>query len=194
MYLPRSVAPRRALLSSRWMPRRALAFALSVGFVATACGHAPPQAPTDRLAPGTIVWPSSLDHPSTPATHHEAAMQLLVESGVAAAMVAMQDVMLRQQLELNPIIKPYENVLRAFFAKYTSFEAMREDFVKLYMERFSELQLRQIVAFYQTPTGKLAVHEIPKVIEAGAALGKRKVEEHMAELKQMMEEQGPSKP
>jgi len=176
------------------MPRCAVGFVLSVGLLAIGCGHAPPPTPTNRLAPGTIVWPSSLDHPSTPATHHEAAMQLLIDSGVESAMVAMQDVMLRQQIELNPIIKPYEQVLRAFFAKYTSFEALREDFAKLYMERFSELQLRQIVAFYQTPTGKLAVHELPKVVEVAAALGKRKVEEHMAELKQMMLDQGPPTP
>lgn len=176
------------------MLRCALGFVLSFGVLAAGCGHAPPPAPTNQLAPGTIVWPSSLDHPSTPATHREAAILLLTESGVAAAMLAMQEVLLRQQIELNPIIKPYEGVLREFFAKYTSFEALREDFAKLYMDRFTELQLRQIVAFYQTPTGKLAVHELPKVVEVAAALGKRKVQEHMAELKQMMLDHGPATP
>jgi len=176
------------------MPHCALVFALSAGLLAAACGHAPPPPATNQLAPGTIVWPSTLDHPSTPATHHEAAMQLLAETGTEAAMGAMQEVMLRQQMELNPIIKPYENVMREFFAKYTSFAALREDFATMYMQRFSELQLRQLIAFYQTPTGRLAVHELPRLVEAGAALGKRKVEEHMSELREMMMKQGPSRP
>lgn len=99
--------------------------------------------------------------------------------------------MLRQQIELHPIIKPYEGVLRAFFDKYISFEALREDFAKLYMSRFSELQLRQIIAFYQTPTGRIAVQELPKVMELAAVLAKQKVEEHMPELKQMMMQKPP---
>lgn len=176
------------------MPRHVLAFVLSVGFLAIGCGHAPPPPTTNRLAPGTIAWPATLDHPSTPATHHDAAIQLLVESGVEAAMITMREVMLRQQIELKPIIKPYEKVLREFLEKYTSFEALREDFAKLYMERFSELQLRQLVAFYQTPTGKLAVRELPQLLEVAGALGKRKVEEHMPELRQMLLQQGPSTP
>jgi hypothetical protein len=176
------------------MPCRALVLVWFIGFCATACGHAPPPPPTNQLAPGTIVWPSTLDHPSTPATHHDAAMQLLAETGMEATMVAMQEVMLRQQVELNPIIKRYEKVLREFLGKYTSFEALREDFAKLYTDRFSELQLRQLVAFYQTPTGRLAVHELPKLFEAGATLGRRKVEEHMPELKQMILQQGQPTP
>jgi uncharacterized protein len=173
---------------------RARVWILSIGVLVAACGHAPPPAPTNRLAPGTIVWPSTLDHPSTPATHRDAAIQLLVESGVQAAMVAMTDVMLRTQMEANPIIRPYEGVLREFLGKYTSFDALREDFARLYMDRFDELQLRQLIAFYQTPVGKLAVHELPKLVQDGAALGKRKVEEHMPELKQMMLEQAKTQP
>jgi hypothetical protein len=167
---------------------------LSAWALVTACGHAAPPPPANRLAPGTIVWPSSLDHPSTPATHRDAAIQLLTEAGVKTAMVTMEDIMLRQQLELHPIIKPYEGVLRAFFEKYISFEALREDFAKLYMSRFSELQLRQLIAFYQTPTGRVAVQELPKVMELAAALAKQKIEEHTPELKQMMLQNPPAAP
>src|SRR5213078_1396182 len=161
---------------------RALSLVLITGFLAAACGHAAPPPPNNQLAPGTIVWPSSLDHASTPATHREAAIRLLVESGTEAAMVAMQEIMLKQQIELHPIIKPYQDVLRKFLEKYASFAALQDDLAKLYIERFSELQLRQIIAFYQTPTGRLAVHELPKVIELAAVLGKTRVEQHMNEL------------
>lgn len=170
---------------------RALAIVLVTAFFVSACGHAQPPPPTNQLAPGTIVWPASLDHPSTPATHREAAIRLLVESGTESAMVTMQEIMLKQQIELHPIIAPYKDVLRRFLDKYASFSALQEDLAKLYMDRFTELQLRQIIAFYQTPTGRIAVRELPKVIELAAALGKTRVEEHMAELKQMMLQQGP---
>jgi hypothetical protein len=35
-------------------------------------------------------------------------------------MVTMEDIVLRQQIELHPILKPYESVMRAFFDKYMS--------------------------------------------------------------------------
>jgi hypothetical protein len=176
------------------MSRCALALALFTGFVVTACGHAPVPPPTNQLAPGTIVWPSTLDHPSTPATHRDAAIRLLVESGTESAMVTMQEIMLKQQLELHPIIRPYQDVLRAFLDKYASFSALRDDLAKLYVDRFTELQLRQILAFYQTPTGQIAVRELPKVIELAAALGKNRVSEHMDELKDMILKKGVGAP
>jgi hypothetical protein len=101
-------------------------------------------------------------------------------------MVTMQEIMLKQQIELHPIIKPYENTLRAFFTKYISYEALKDEIAELYMSRFSELQLRQMVAFYQTPTGRLAAKELPAVMELAAEIGKRNVAKHMPELKEML--------
>lgn len=177
------------------MSFRGVVFAVSVGWLVTACGHEPPaQPPANRLAPGTIVWPSSLDHASTPATHRQAAVQLLSEAGVETAMVTMEEIVLRQQVELHPILKPYESVLREFFDKYISYNALRDDIAELYMGQFNELQLRQMIAFYQTPTGRLTVHELPKVLELATTLAKRKVEDHMSELKQMLSRKPPPPP
>jgi hypothetical protein len=170
------------------MSLRALVLGWLVGSLAAGCAHAP--TPAANPATGTIAWPAQLDHESTPETHHDAALQLLSEAGTEGAMTTMTDVMLKQQLEANPTIKPYEAVMRTFFQKYVSFAAIREDLAKLYMERFTELQLRQMLAFYQTPTGRIAVKELPKVIEAGAQLGKQRVEEHISELRDAILKQG----
>jgi hypothetical protein len=170
------------------MLARALVLGWVLGVVVSGCAHAPP-ATSNQLAPGTIAWPATLDHESTPETHHQAAIQLLVEAGTEGAMTTMTEVMLKQQLEANPVIRPYEDIMRKFFQKYISFEAIRDDLAKLYTERFSELQLRQMLAFYQTPTGRLAVRELPKVIEAGAQLGRQRVEAHLPELRDQISKQ-----
>jgi len=173
------------------MSRRVLVLGWVVGSFAAACAHAPPGAGPPPQAPGTIAWPVQLDHESTPQTHKQAALQLLTDAGTEGAMTAMTEVVLKQQLEANPAIKPYESVMRTFFQKYISFAAIRDDLAKLYMERFTELQLRQMLVFYQTPTGRLAVKELPKVIEAGAQIGKQRVEEHLSELREAILKQGP---
>ena len=130
----------------------------------------------------TINWPEKLDHTSTPATHKEAALLAVDASGSREMMTAMVNVSLEQQIRLKPILKPYEQVLRQFLSKYLSYEALRDAFAEMYMARFDELQLRQMAAFYQTPTGKVAITKVGELATAGAELGRKRVEEHQAEL------------
>jgi len=152
---------------------------LAIALVACA-GKTPPP----KLA---IEWPEKLDHASTPATHREAALHVLDSSGVQAVMTAMIDVSLEAQVKQNPILKPYQNVLREFLTKYLSYEAIRDDLAKAYMDRFDELQLRQISAFYGTPTGQLAIKKLPELAQVGAVIGTKRVEEHQAELVEMIQ-------
>jgi hypothetical protein len=106
----------------------------------------------------------------------------------------MMEISLQQQLNVNPSLRQYEQVLRDFLGKYLSYESLREDMAKLYMDRFSELQLVQMLAFYRTTTGQLAVSELPKLSQAGAELGARRIEEHKAELMQALFETHQPKP
>lgn len=161
-----------------------------VVIVGCASSAKPATMPTN-CTPQDIVWPSRLDHESTPATHREAALALLEKSGVRKAMVAMGEVALQQQIKANPSIAPYEQQLRAFLAKYGSYDALRDKLAALYMSRFTELQLRQLVAFYLTPTGQLAVEAVPKLIEESAKVGADNVQAHRTELMEMLQQAKP---
>lgn len=135
------------------------------------------------------MWPATLDHTSTATTHHEAARALLDASGAASAMDAAYELTIAAQLRINPQLVPFEKVLRAFLLKYGSFSAIRDDLAKLYAERFTELQLRQMVAFYETSTGKAMAREVPTLVQAGGAIGREKIEQHQAELVEMIRTQ-----
>lgn len=134
-----------------------------------------------------ITWPSALDHTSTAATHREAALLVLDSSGLQPVMTSMIDVSLDTQLQQNPILVPYKKVMREFLAKYLSYDAIRDELADAYVSRFNELQLRQIAAFYATPTGKLAVSMMPELAKLGSEIGRRRVEEHQAELVEMLQ-------
>jgi uncharacterized protein len=151
--------------------------------LASACTRTSAPAPA---RPTDISWPTALDHASTPATHRAAALAVLDSSGLQPVMTSMIDVSLDGQLKLNPMLAPYKQVMREFLAKYLSYEAIRDELADAYVERFNELQLRQIAAFYATPTGKLAVSLMPELAQLGAQLGRRRVEEHQGELIEML--------
>ena len=114
-------------------------------------------------------------------------MDLIVVTPVQATMDAVIDTMLKQQPATQPALQAFEPEMRAFFAKYLSADALREPTAALYVEHFSELELRQTLAFYQTATGRRMVMEQPKLIEAGAAIGVRTLEEHQSELVEMIQ-------
>ncbi len=151
-------------------------------------GTCPPVGPA---APPTVIraaieWPLVLDHPQTPATHREAVFELLRSAGTDAVMASMVDITLAQLLTTQPMLKDYEAVMREFFGKYLTLDAMGDDFAAIYMPKFDELQLRQMVAFYRTPVGKRAVRELPLLAAEGANIGKAVVERHMDELREMV--------
>jgi uncharacterized protein len=149
-----------------------------------ACGQAP--RPVAVPTPAGIDWPAGLDHESTDATRAAAALDVVELSGMRVAMDAALEVTLRQQMTANPKIRPYEAIMREFLSRYVTYEALRGDFVKLFASNFTELQLRQMAAFYRTPTGRAAVGAQAHLIETGAKLGASRVQEHMAELVDMI--------
>ncbi|HLL24755.1 MAG TPA: DUF2059 domain-containing protein [Kofleriaceae bacterium] len=172
--------------------------ALLVMFLAIGCTKSTqPIANTASTQCGGLVWPTKLDKPSTPASHREAAMRVIEASGMRAAYGEMLEISLKSALQVNPQLAQFEAGFREFFAKYASYDAIVGDFAELYMRVFGELQLRQIEAFYRTPTGMLAVKELAKIMQEGSKIGERKVAEHQHELIQILTKsqqqgQGPS--
>ena len=103
------------------------------------------------------------------------------------------DVMLTAQIQGNPQLKPHEAKMRQFFSKYMSWKSLENDFVAIYMKAFTEDEFKQIVAFYKTPVGKKTLQELPKLMEQGAQIGAARVQEHLPELRQMIEGPPPKK-
>jgi hypothetical protein len=145
-------------------------------------GAAPcPQAPASA-----VVIPTELDHPSSPATHRAAAEEMLDSLDMQATLTTALDTTLKAQLSAQPSLRKVEPVMRAFLEKYMSYAALRPDFVKLYQSRYSELELRQMAAFYRSPLGKRVLAEMPALMQQGSQLGQERVREHMEELQMML--------
>jgi hypothetical protein len=94
--------------------------------------------------------------------------------------------MLDLQIQQNPQLAPYRDVMLKFFRKYLSWEAVEPDMIKLYTDTFTEDELKAIVQFYQTPAGQKAIKTLPELMSRGAEIGQRKVQENIGELQQMV--------
>jgi uncharacterized protein len=117
-----------------------------------------------------------------------AAVDLLEASGQQAIFESATETMLRAQMESNPQLREFEPVMRAFFARYMNWDVLKDDYARIYAERFTVDEMRQIAAFFRTPVGSKLARETPGMMEEGGRLGERSVEANLGELQRMLME------
>lgn len=119
-------------------------------------------------------------------SHVAAAVELLQLMNVQASVDASIDAMLRLQMEQNPALAPFEQTMRDFFAKYMSWSALRDQYVDLYADAYTESELKEMAAFYRSPVGQKVARTTPELLTRSAKMGEETVQAHMSELQQMI--------
>jgi hypothetical protein len=126
-------------------------------------------------------------------SHRKAAEDLLMVMGVDTQMQASIDQTLDLQAKANPQLTRFRPAMKKFFAKYMSWDVLKDDFIKIYTDAFEEDELKEIKAFYETPIGKKMVKKMPELMSKGMQLGASRVQQNMPELQQMIQEEAQKK-
>jgi uncharacterized protein len=123
------------------------------------------------------------------ASHEKVAEELLMTVDADNLMKQSMAQMIQLQIQQNPQLGLYEQVLQRFVEKYMSWESLRPDLIALYTQAFTEDELREIVAFYQSPVGQKAIKAIPTLMAQGGQIGVKRIQEHLPELQAMIAEE-----
>jgi hypothetical protein len=120
-------------------------------------------------------------------SHRKATTELLelmeVERSMVGGATTMTDVMLQQ----NPTLVPFRDVLITWAEKTMTWERFEGKVVAMYAEAFSEAEIRDLIVFYKTPTGKKMIQLGPQLTQQGAQLGAQVARENEDELMRMLE-------
>jgi len=122
------------------------------------------------------------------ASHRKAVESLMSAMKMESSIKTGINQMLELQLQASPQLAPFKDTVREFFEKYLSWAALQPHYVKLYMETFSETEIRDMVTFFNTPTGKKAAAKLPELGVKGAELGAKVMKEHMGDLMRLLRE------
>jgi len=134
-----------------------------------------------------IVLGSTIDAgPITP--QRDAAADLLRIMGLERTMMAGMTTMVDIQIQQNPTLGPYRDVLLKWAETFMTWDAVSPELIDLYAGTFTESELQELIAFYKTPTGQKALTEIPGLMQKGAAIGTDIAKKHTAELEKMIRE------
>jgi hypothetical protein len=122
------------------------------------------------------------------ASHRKLVLEFFRIADMEALMDESMDVMMQAQMQMNPALEPYKDTFKQFLAKYMSWRSLEQEFVTIYVKAFTEPEMQELLKFYKTPTGRKALQQMPKLMQQGAQVGAQRVQEHMPELVQLVQE------
>jgi len=123
-----------------------------------------------------------------PQSHLDAASELVDVMNLEENLAAFGDVFIDSMIQQNPDSEPLRDVFSAWFQSIFDWETVRPRYVAMYAESYTEAELREISAFYSTPTGMKSLALMPELAQKGAAIGNELAMEHSQELERMVME------
>tara|TARA_R110002074_G_C12027269_1_gene617139 strand:+ start:74 stop:535 length:462 start_codon:yes stop_codon:yes gene_type:complete len=93
------------------------------------------------------------------------------------------------QLQQNPAMAPYKHVMIKFFNKHMNYESLKPELVNIYIDVFSEKELKELNSFYATDTGKKTIEKMPELMAKGGQIGMQRVQNNIQEFETMIAEE-----
>jgi hypothetical protein len=113
-----------------------------------------------------------------------AAEQLLVLMNTEQVMRVAITASFDAQVEAQPLMAPFMGVMREWADRVITMKEMGPQLAVAYAEFFSEGELRQIIAFYQSPVGRRLAAVLPDLTRRASEIGAAVAEAHSAELEE----------
>ena len=120
------------------------------------------------------------------ASHLASVQELFKVMHMDETMAKSIDAMLDQQVKQNPLIGRFRAVMSAFLQKHMSWQSIEPEMAKIYMQEFTEAEIKEMTTFYKTPLGQKVITRTPGMMAKGAEIGQARVQQNMAELQKMI--------
>lgn len=95
------------------------------------------------------------------------------------------------QLRQSPELVDKRDRLMTFLEKYIGWNAIKGDLTRMYMQTFTEEELKTINDFYITPTGQKVITTVPQLVQERNQLAMQRLQQNIGELQQIMSSSSP---
>ena len=128
------------------------------------------------------------DTSATPAPGAIAAATRLLElMNVESVMRATTAATFAAQIKQQPSMAPVREVMQSWADSTMTLRALGPGLVRIYAQTFTEAELRQLIAFYQTPVGRKLATSSPELTRRGAEVGASIAEANLPLLQRMIQ-------
>jgi len=84
------------------------------------------------------------------------------------------------------VLESYQAKANAALDRAVGWEKIKPDLIKLYTVSFTEQELRDLVAFYESPLGKKVIAKMPELTARSAQLTQEKLESAVPEVNKLL--------
>jgi len=143
---------------------------------------------TTLIAQQPAAQSPTAQQPAASPAQVKAAEQLIEMMEMEKTFNQSMEAMLQAQMNANPMLKQFEDIMRAFMGKYLKWSELKADYVKLYTDVFTESELKEMTQFYQTPLGKKMLNTLPALLTRGGQITSERLQPHLPELQKTIME------
>jgi uncharacterized protein len=134
----------------------------------------------------TADKPAAAEAPPEMDSHAKAIEEFLLQMKMDENTESTINQMLAMQVQQNPQMAVFSDVMRDFLQKHLAFDVVKYDLIEVYRDVFTEAEIKELTEFYQTPIGMKAADKLPMLAAAAAQIEGRRVQANMGELQAAM--------
>jgi len=121
-------------------------------------------------------------------THKELALEMLELTDTKRNIEKVIDLYVST---ISEVMDPEEaEVVKEFSLSLLGWDSIKDNYSEIYANQFSESQLRDLIAFYSTPTGRALTSKVPEIAEACMEVSTSLVQTNEEKLKDLLKEKG----
>ena len=90
-------------------------------------------------------------------------------------------------MEQMPKQKPYESIMKTYLKEQMDWSILEPEFSRIYAEVFSEKELRDMTAIYQTPVGQMMLAKMPGLLAKSNEFTQKRLQAGLPILMQRLE-------
>ncbi|TVQ08468.1 MAG: DUF2059 domain-containing protein [Balneolaceae bacterium] len=121
-------------------------------------------------------------------THRAAVKDLLDTVEFEKNMLETIENMLEMQIRQNPDLIAFKDVMSSFFIKHLTSDEVKERYIDIYLESFTEKEIVELNRFFKTDLGRKYYTESQNLSLKGMQIGEEVVQQNMGEFQMMMME------
>jgi uncharacterized protein len=90
--------------------------------------------------------------------------------------------------DMKPILKRHTDKLFNLMEQTMSWQNLKEDMISIYVNTFSEEELKGMLAFYKSPIGQSVINKMPAAMQQSMVLMQKRMPKLQEQLKKLNEE------
>jgi hypothetical protein len=121
------------------------------------------------------------------ASHRQAVTKLFELTRMQEKIDTSVNNLVALQLTQDPAMREHEVLLRDYLERQIGWTGLKGPLTEMYLQAFTEQELKEINTFYSSPTGGKLVERLPDLIKQRDQLAMQRMQENIGELQSEIE-------